>query len=244
VFVLSEDGKVWRHSSKDRTNPPRATASPDARCCFLGRRARRGSALAAGKRPPMALTLFPAVSEAAKGRRHSCQIRKSPFLIGVRSVFAMTIMHRSYVSLGLLTAVACAGSPPIPDQAPPPSASTLSTAPAETTKPSEFPQAQEPLLRSAPLVAGVTPFPASFHTQMVPTNGTSLYVRVGGKGAAVVLLHGFGFTGDTWAPWGAQLRALDHGGESTGHHNVGYRVPRQVGLGFRQSGARRGIDNV
>ena len=57
------------------------------------------------------------------------------------------------------------------------------------------------LLLSAPLVAGITPFPASFHTQMVPTNGTSLYVRVGGKGPAVVLLHGFGFTGDMWAPW-------------------------------------------
>src|SRR6266702_2815340 len=52
-----------------------------------------------------------------------------------------------------------------------------------------------PILLSAPLVAGITPFPASFHTQMVPTNGTSLYVRVGGKGPAVVLLHGFGFTG-------------------------------------------------
>src|SRR5438270_13097988 len=53
---------------------------------------------------------------------------------------------------------------------------------------------------SMPLVAAVTPFPASFHTQMVPTNGTSLYVRVGGKGPAVVLLHGFGDTGDMWAP--------------------------------------------
>ena len=52
------------------------------------------------------------------------------------------------------------------------------------------------ILLSAPLVAGITPFPASFHTQMVPTNGTSLYVRVGGKGPAVVLLHGFGETGD------------------------------------------------
>jgi hypothetical protein len=49
---------------------------------------------------------------------------------------------------------------------------------------------------SAPLVTGVTPFPASFHTQMVPTNGTRLYLRVGGKGPAVVLLHGFGDTGD------------------------------------------------
>ena len=52
------------------------------------------------------------------------------------------------------------------------------------------------ILVSAPLVAGITPFPAGFHTQMVPTNGTSLYVRVGGKGPAVVLLHGFGDTGD------------------------------------------------
>src|SRR4029077_2388666 len=54
------------------------------------------------------------------------------------------------------------------------------------------------ILLSAPLAAGVTPDPASFHTQMVPTNGPSLYVRVGGKGPAVVLLHGFGFTGDMW----------------------------------------------
>jgi pimeloyl-ACP methyl ester carboxylesterase len=55
-------------------------------------------------------------------------------------------------------------------------------------------------LLSAPLAAGITPFPTSFHTQVVPTNGTSLYVRVGGKGSAVVLLHGFGFTGDMWTP--------------------------------------------
>jgi pimeloyl-ACP methyl ester carboxylesterase len=55
-------------------------------------------------------------------------------------------------------------------------------------------------LLSTPLVAAITPFPASFHTQMVPTNGTRLYVRVGGKGPAVVLLHGFGDTGDMWAP--------------------------------------------
>src|SRR5258708_8083640 len=65
------------------------------------------------------------------------------------------------------------------------------------------------LLLSAPLVAGITPFPAGFHTQMVPTNGTSLYVRVGGKGPAVVLLHGFGGTGDMWAPL-AIILAKDH----------------------------------
>jgi hypothetical protein len=37
------------------------------------------------------------------------------------------------------------------------------------------------ILLSAPLVAGITPFLANFHTQMVTTNGTSLYVRVGGR---------------------------------------------------------------
>src|SRR4029077_12325037 len=56
------------------------------------------------------------------------------------------------------------------------------------------------ILLSEPLGAESPPFPPSFHTHMVPTNGTSLYVRVGGKGPAVVLLHGFGFTGDMWAP--------------------------------------------
>ena len=65
------------------------------------------------------------------------------------------------------------------------------------------------ILLSTPIVAGITPFPASFHTQMVPTNGTSLYVRVGGKGPAVVLLHGFGDTGDMWAPLAIVL-AKDH----------------------------------
>ena len=62
---------------------------------------------------------------------------------------------------------------------------------------------------SAPLAARVTPFPSSFHTQIVQTDGTSLYVRVGGQGPAVVLLHGFGDTGDMWAPLAADL-AKDH----------------------------------
>jgi pimeloyl-ACP methyl ester carboxylesterase len=57
--------------------------------------------------------------------------------------------------------------------------------------------------------AGVEPFPASFRTQQIATNGTSLYVRVGGRGPAVVLLHGFGDTGDVWAPLAAAL-AKEH----------------------------------
>ncbi len=62
---------------------------------------------------------------------------------------------------------------------------------------------------ATPAVARVEPFPASFHTQMVQANGTSLYVRVGGQGPAVVLLHGFGDTGDMWAPLAAVL-VKDH----------------------------------
>jgi pimeloyl-ACP methyl ester carboxylesterase len=57
----------------------------------------------------------------------------------------------------------------------------------------------------APALARVEAFPASFHTQMVATNGTNLYVRVGGQGPAVVLLHGFGDSGDMWAPLAAAL---------------------------------------
>ncbi len=61
------------------------------------------------------------------------------------------------------------------------------------------------LLLAAPAVGKVLPFPDSVHAQMVETNGTSLYVRVGGSGPAVVLLHGFGDTGDMWEPVAAQL---------------------------------------
>jgi pimeloyl-ACP methyl ester carboxylesterase len=49
------------------------------------------------------------------------------------------------------------------------------------------------------------PFPSSFHTQEVKTNGTTLHVRIGGQGPAVVMLHGFGDTGDMWAPAASAL---------------------------------------
>ncbi len=47
-------------------------------------------------------------------------------------------------------------------------------------------------------VDGVYPFPAVMQTQTIETNGTSMHVRVGGRGPAVVTLHGFGTTGDMW----------------------------------------------
>jgi pimeloyl-ACP methyl ester carboxylesterase len=60
------------------------------------------------------------------------------------------------------------------------------------------------VLISAPAFA-VEPFPASFKTEDIKTNGTILHVRVGGSGPAVVMLHGFGDTGDMWAPVAAVL---------------------------------------
>jgi len=52
-------------------------------------------------------------------------------------------------------------------------------------------------------------FPRSFRTHSVATNGVSMHVRVGGQGPAVVLLHGYGETGDMWVPMAADL-ARDH----------------------------------
>jgi pimeloyl-ACP methyl ester carboxylesterase len=53
------------------------------------------------------------------------------------------------------------------------------------------------------------PFPAGFKTQDIAANGVSIHVRVGGKGPAVVMIHGFGDTGDMWSPLAALL-ARDH----------------------------------
>jgi pimeloyl-ACP methyl ester carboxylesterase len=61
------------------------------------------------------------------------------------------------------------------------------------------------LLAAAPAIAQVEPFPSAFKIQDVATNGTTIHVRVGGKGPAVVLLHGYGETGDMWAPLAANL---------------------------------------
>ena len=52
-------------------------------------------------------------------------------------------------------------------------------------------------------------FPANFRTQEIQADGATIHVRVGGQGPAVVLLHGFGDTGDMWAPLAAGL-ARDH----------------------------------
>src|ERR1044072_9416157 len=52
-------------------------------------------------------------------------------------------------------------------------------------------------------------FPAEIRTQEITTNGATIHVRVGGSGPAVVLLHGYGETGDMWAPLAEDL-VRDH----------------------------------
>jgi pimeloyl-ACP methyl ester carboxylesterase len=62
---------------------------------------------------------------------------------------------------------------------------------------------------SLPATAGIKPFPSGFRIQDIKTDGAVIHVRVGGHGPAVVLLHGFGDTGDMWAPLAVAL-AGDH----------------------------------
>jgi pimeloyl-ACP methyl ester carboxylesterase len=51
----------------------------------------------------------------------------------------------------------------------------------------------------------IQPFPDGFRIREIRTNGAVIHTRVGGQGPAVVLLHGFGDTGDMWAPAAAAL---------------------------------------
>ena len=65
------------------------------------------------------------------------------------------------------------------------------------------------LFAAAPASAEVVPFPVSFKTQEIATNGTTIHARVGGTGPAVILLHGYGETGDMWEPLAKRL-VRDH----------------------------------
>jgi pimeloyl-ACP methyl ester carboxylesterase len=83
--------------------------------------------------------------------------------------------------------------------------------------------------------AAIQPYPPAFSTKMIQTNGTSLFVRSGGQGPAVVLLHGFGDTGDMWAPLAAVL-VKDHtvivpdlrGMGRSAHPQTGYTKKNQA----------------
>lgn len=57
----------------------------------------------------------------------------------------------------------------------------------------------------SPAAARVEKYPASFKTEEVAVNGATIYVRVGGQGPAILMLHGFGDTGDMWQPLAVAL---------------------------------------
>src|SRR5271168_4229429 len=84
--------------------------------------------------------------------------------------------------------------------------------------------------------ANIHPFPSSFSVQEIRANGTTVHVRVGGTGPAVVLIHGFGDTGDMWTPLAAAL-AKNHtviipdlrGMGRSSHPVAGYDKKTQAG---------------
>ena len=73
----------------------------------------------------------------------------------------------------------------------------------------------------------VKPFPSGFHPENIKVDGATIYVRVGGQGPAIVLLHGFGDTGDMWAPVAAAL---------VGQHKVIVPDLRGIGLSSHPEG--------
>jgi pimeloyl-ACP methyl ester carboxylesterase len=70
-------------------------------------------------------------------------------------------------------------------------------------------------------------FPTTFETRQIETNGATVHTRIGGQGPAVVLLHGFGTTGDMWAPLAGALAA---------EHTVIVPDLRGLGLSSKPSG--------
>jgi pimeloyl-ACP methyl ester carboxylesterase len=60
-----------------------------------------------------------------------------------------------------------------------------------------------------PASADVWAFPTGFRSEDVKAGDAVIHVRVGGAGPAVIMLHGFGDSGDMWAPLAAAM-AKDH----------------------------------
>lgn len=61
------------------------------------------------------------------------------------------------------------------------------------------------VILSLPALARIEKFPSSFKIEDVAINGATYHVRVGGQGPAILMLHGFGDTGDMWQPLAVAL---------------------------------------
>ena len=80
------------------------------------------------------------------------------------------------------------------------------------------------ILVSFPALAEVKPFPTGFKAEMIAINDAKIYVRKGGNGPAVIMIHGFGDTGDMWEPLATVMM---------GNHTV--IVPDLRGMGLSSS---------
>jgi pimeloyl-ACP methyl ester carboxylesterase len=65
------------------------------------------------------------------------------------------------------------------------------------------------LQNATPVHAAIGTWPSDFDGRQMAVSGGTQYVRVGGRGPAVLLLHGFGDTGDMWVPL-AEILVKDH----------------------------------
>src|ERR1700683_4739911 len=91
------------------------------------------------------------------------------------------------------------------------------------------------LILAPPALAKVTLFPRDFRVDDIVVDGATIPGGVGGKGPAVVMLHGFGDTGDMWAPVAAAL-AKNHpvvvpdlrGMGLSSHPDMGYTKTNQA----------------
>ena len=55
-------------------------------------------------------------------------------------------------------------------------------------------------------------FPRTFQIRNLKTGGVTIHLRAGGQRPAVIMLHGFGFTGDMWDLRGMRLSSHPEGG--------------------------------
>jgi hypothetical protein len=93
--------------------------------------------------------------------------------------------------------------------------------------------------------AGVVPFPPGLREVEIASGDATLHVRVGGQGPAVVMLHGFGDSGDMWAPLARELIG-DHtvvipdlrGMGLSSHPQGGYDKRNQAGGRYRRYSRR------
>jgi len=87
---------------------------------------------------------------------------------------------------------------------------------------------------AASAFAAVKPYPAAITGKDMPVTGGTQFVRTGGKGPVVLLLHGFGDTGDMWQPL-AEVLVKDHrvvipdlrGMGLSSHPEAGYEKARR-----------------